>query len=284
MSKGVIVQIDHDTAHVLKSDGSFASYPRDISWQIGDVITVRRSRFLSLKISIIACTAFFISILAPGFAVYQIPVTYVELSVNPSMRITVNRFDRVLNVEGLNADGVNLIQGMSYKNLKFNEAYRRLLNRLDNNGWLNAAAMQFVVANDSHVKIAKIEQNLREIFDQYGRDRTLQVSIKRFDKNEYLSFTHPIPIMAIPVEPPVNQSGETQAEAPSNMDLSSDASKQPPPQNESLITPANDMPTPQVSEPLQKQQRGKPQLSNPDQNSNNSQSMGRWRNGWWYWD
>ena len=289
MSKGVIVQLDHDTAHVLKNDGSFASYPRDISWQIGDVITLRPSRFLSLKGAIISCAAAFILIVGLSFAVYQIPTTYVELSVNPYMKITSNRFDRVLNVEGLNAEGEKLIQDMPYKNFTFTEVYRRLLNRLDNNGYLKDATMQFVVANDSHVKIAKIEQNLREVFDQYGRDRTLQVSIKRFEKNEYLALAHPIPIMAIPVEPPVNQPGEAQTEVPPNMDLSSYVNEQPLPSNESSITPSNDMPTPKGVEPLQQQQRAKSQISNPGQNFPNSKSWGGsrhggWRNGWWDWD
>ena len=281
MSKGVIVQLDHDTAHVLKNDGSFASYPRDASWQIGDVITVRHSRFLSLKMAIIACAAAFVLIAGLGFAVYQIPVTYVELSVNPSIMIMTNRFDRVLNVEGLNAEGENLIQNMSFKNLTFTEAYRRLLNRLDNNGWLNEAMMQFVVANDSHVKIAKIEHNLRDIFEQYGRNRTLRVSIKRFEKNEYLALSHPIPIMAIPVEPPVRQSGETQMEAPPNMDLPSFANEQP--------TTTNDMPASQTGKPPQQQQHGKLQMPNPGQDSPDSKGWGRsrrggWRNGWWDWD
>jgi len=281
MSKGVIVQLDHDTAHVLKNDGSFASYPRDASWQIGDVITVRHSRLFSLKRAIIACSAVFILIAGLGFTLYQIPATYVELSVNPSIKIVVNRFDRVLSVEGLNAEGENLIQGMSYKNLSFTEAYHRLLNRLDNNGWLNNATMQFVVANDSHVKIAKIEQNLREIFEQYGSSRTLRVSIKRFEKNEYLALSHPIPIMAIPVEPSVNRSGETQTEAPSNMDLPPSINEQPP--------ASNDMPTPQTGEPQQQQQRGKTQITNPGQDIPDSKGWGRgrrggWRNGWWDWD
>ena len=288
MSKGVIVQLDHDIAHVLKNDGSFASYPRDMSWRIGDVITVRHSRILSLKRIIIACTAAFLLIVGLGAAVYQIPETYVELSVNPSIKIVVNRFDRVLNVEGLNADGENLIQGMSYKNLAFTEAYRRLLNRLDNNGWLNNATIQFVVANNSHVQIAEIEHNLREIFDQYGRNRTLQVSIKRFEKDEYLALAHPIPIMAIPVDPPENQSGETQTETPPNTDLPSYEDEHPTP-NESLTTPSNDMPAPQVGEPAQQQQRSVQQISNPSQDSPKPKGWGRerhggWRNGWWDWD
>jgi len=280
MSKGVIVQLDRDTAHILKNDGSFASYPRDMSWQLGDVITVNRHSRISFKRAIIACAAVLILIMGLGFAVYQIPTTYVELSINPSIKMAINRFDRVLSVEGLNADGENLIQGMSFKNLPFAEAYRRLLNRLDNNSLLNDATMQFVLANDSHVKIAKIEKYLREVFDQYGRNKTIQVSIKRFGKDEYLALAHPIPIMAIPVEPPVNQSDEMRSESPPNIDLSPYDNEQP---------PANDAPTPQVGEPLQQQQRSKPQMSNPSQNSPNSKGWGRgrhggWRNGWWDWD
>jgi len=202
MSKGVIVQFEQDTALLLKNDGSFASCPRSPSWQIGDVIGIPKQKFwfLSRKLIALSVALLFTLFGGIGFAVYQIPITVVELSVNPSVQITVNRFDRVLSAEGLNAAGENLVQGMSYRNHSLTEVYHRLMSRLANNNYLTDSVVQFVVANDSFARFLVIEDNLREVFEQHFFNETLRVSIIRFDMNEYRGLSHPIPIAAIPAD------------------------------------------------------------------------------------
>jgi len=203
MSKGVIVQFENNKALVLKNDGSFISCPRNQSWQVGDVIGLpnQKPRFLSMRTALVSFATAFVLFGGLSFVVYQAPVTIIELSVNPSVQITVNRFDRVLHVNGLNLAGENLIQGMPYRNHSLTEVYHRVMSRLANNSYLNDGAIQFAVANDSFVSFLSIEEHLREVFEQYFQNDAVIVSIMRFDLNEYNALAHPIPIVTIPDEP-----------------------------------------------------------------------------------
>lgn len=247
MTKGVIVQLDYDTAHILKNDGLLISCPRDMRWQVGDVITISRHPRISLRVILIACLISLFLLAGMGITLYQIPTTYLEISVNPSLQLTLNRFDRVISVKGLNTDGDTLIQGVSYKNLSLDEACARLINRLDNNGYLTEATLQLIIANNSQKKVDDIEQNLRGILKKYDQFNYLQVSIKRYSNDEYLALDHPLPIMTIPVSPSQEPSGQ-QTEPPSSQ-------------------PETSPSTPPSSAP-----------------HNDNWHDGDWRNGWWDWN
>ena len=58
---------------------------------------------------------------------YFTPSAMIEMDVNPSIEMKVNRLDRVIQVRGLNADGRDLVQNVSLLNLPYNRAVRKLM-------------------------------------------------------------------------------------------------------------------------------------------------------------
>ena len=58
---------------------------------------------------------------------YFTPAAMIEMDVNPSIEMKVNRLDRVIQVRGLNADGRELVQNVSLLNLPYNRAVRKLM-------------------------------------------------------------------------------------------------------------------------------------------------------------
>lgn len=198
MNKGVIVQLEVQNAIIMKNDGAFISCPRNSLWQLGDVVTISHRRRISLKAVLGACAVLLLVFFGAGAVLYNIPTTYMEISVNPSVQLTLNRFDRVLGVTALNPDGDSLLQGISFKNLTLYEAYSRLFNRLENNGYLRNATVQLVVANNSQITVDKIEQVLRDASEKYTGANDMQISIMRYTGDEYLSLTHPLPLIEIP--------------------------------------------------------------------------------------
>ncbi len=276
MSKGVVVQLEYDTAHIMKNNGAFISCPRNPAWAVGDVVTIPQKSWLSKKVAIISCAASLVVLITSGIFMYNIPATYIEVSVNPSVQFTLNRFDRVIQTDGLNDEGENLIQEVSYKNLTLREAYARLFNRLENDGYLGDATVQLVVANNSQNGLDEIEQAVREASERYIDANNIQMSIKRYANDEYLSLSHPLPVIEIPnstekspsVEfetPAVNEAPESEAatETPTSTPLPSYA---PPIENTPLPSPDN---TP---------------VTRHWGNMHNGMQGGDWRNGWWDWD
>lgn len=263
MNKGVIVQLDYNTAHILRNDGSFVSCPRDMLWQVGDVVTIPRRMRFSLKTAVVLFAALLILIIVPAFVIFNIPATYIEISVNPSVQLTLNRFDRVLSAEGLNDEAVDLLQGVSYKNLTLEEAYARLLNRLENNGFLSDATVQLVVANNSQRDLDGIEQVLRSVSAKYTQANNIRMSIKRYANDEYLALSHPLPIAEIP---------DVQRQEP----MSPEPKPEPTPATQPTAAPTTaPTPTPTTT-PSTQQHNGN--------GHNGNMHGGMWQDGWWDWD
>lgn len=58
---------------------------------------------------------------------YFTPAARIEMDVNPSVEMKVNRLDRVIQVRGLNEDGRELAKHVSLLNLPYNRAVRKLM-------------------------------------------------------------------------------------------------------------------------------------------------------------
>jgi len=208
MNKGVIVQIDSDMAYILKNDGSFIECPRDAHWRVGDVITLPGLKIRNWKKALISFAAVFIMLISSTAVLYYIPTTYIEISVNPSIQLILNRFDRVLNASGLNAEGLTVLQGVSYNNLTLNETSARIFNRLENNGLLRSGTIQLIIANDSQRDLDKIEQTLRGVTEKYIGNNNIHINIQRYALDEYKSLSHPLPVSPAPAissTPPFSQ-------------------------------------------------------------------------------
>lgn len=60
-------------------------------------------------------------------ALYLTPTTRVNIDINPSLELGINRFDKVVSVEPLNDDGKKLAQTLDIKFTDYNDAFRRIL-------------------------------------------------------------------------------------------------------------------------------------------------------------
>lgn len=58
---------------------------------------------------------------------YFTPTAYISVDVNPSLELTVNRFDRVIAVEGRNDDGAALAESLHVRFLNYAQALEQVL-------------------------------------------------------------------------------------------------------------------------------------------------------------
>jgi hypothetical protein len=64
-----------------------------------------------------------------GVNVYATPTAYIQLEVNPSIELGINRFDRVVSATGLNGDGTAILSGVDVLNQSYEEAIDTLLSQ-----------------------------------------------------------------------------------------------------------------------------------------------------------
>lgn len=71
-----------------------------------------------------ACLLF---LLVGGRWLYFTPTSAISIDINPSLELGVNRFDRIISVEGLNADGREFAKGLDIKYKNYADAMDQIL-------------------------------------------------------------------------------------------------------------------------------------------------------------
>lgn len=85
----------------------------------------RRESF-RLLIPVMACLLF-IAAAGSGWRLYFTPTAAISIDVNPSLELEINRFDRVLSVEGYNDDGKSLAESLHIRFMSYETAVRQIL-------------------------------------------------------------------------------------------------------------------------------------------------------------
>lgn len=117
--KAVIVDLRGNQSAALCDDGRVVKLA-DAGYSLGQIVDVherKRRTPLWVRYASTAAAAALLLVGAGGGAAYAMPYGVVSLDVNPSLEYTINRFDYVLKVEGVNEDGKALLAGMDTSKL-----------------------------------------------------------------------------------------------------------------------------------------------------------------------
>ena len=123
----------------------------------------RRHRHLSGRMRLIPALAFCLLVLLAGWGGYHTyftPSAIISIDVNPSLELGVNRFDKVVSVEGYNEDGAALADAVDVKYMDYAQALTLIL---------DSDAFAPYTAEDAAVSIAVFgsdEQKSSEMLSQ----------------------------------------------------------------------------------------------------------------------
>ena len=107
----------------------------------------------------------------------QTPYASVYMTINPEVRIDVNRSDRVVGLEGGNRDGADLIEGYKYRRKELDTVMDELVELAIRDGYLHEGGKVTLTlaSEDDRWEVThsdRLEQHLRETLDE-----TLSVTI-----------------------------------------------------------------------------------------------------------
>ena len=109
--------------------------------------TMRRSANYRKIIPAAVCAAL---ALFAGLKLYFTPTTHINIDINPSLDLGINRFDRVVSVKGLNDDGKKLTETLNLRFTAYDEALRRIL---DNK------SVEAMLSEDGIMTVTVVETN-----------------------------------------------------------------------------------------------------------------------------
>lgn len=88
---------------------------------------------------------------------YFTPTVEISMDINPSIELAVNRFDRVISVEGWNNDGKELASSLDVWNLEYSEAVNQILENEEVAALLsNDGIMTVAVVGENETQTAQI--------------------------------------------------------------------------------------------------------------------------------
>jgi len=149
---GIIVDIKGKNAALLCEDGSVRKITNH-SYALGDVVVWTPKKGLSLgSVLRFAATAAaaLVAVLGIGAGTaYAIPYGTVSVDVNPSIEYTVNVFDYVLSVKGVNADGEAILAELDTNALKHHsiaQAIETTLQEIESEGYFKNEGANVLIA------------------------------------------------------------------------------------------------------------------------------------------
>lgn len=90
------------------------------------------------KLSLTACLVLIVgSMIVSGYGYYQHPVNYLDIDINPSLELEINRFDRVVRVNYFNKDAENLIDEKLLRGCNPEEAVTLVLEAASESGYIS---------------------------------------------------------------------------------------------------------------------------------------------------
>ncbi len=165
----IVVDIEGKYACVLTDDGQFLKI-KNKNYQIGEYVelpTVQKSFAHNWFRQLATAMAVVVVVLGGGAGVYAYPYGSVSLDVNPSINYTINIFDRVIGVDGINDDGSVITESLNVKNMNINEAIASTITTLQSNNYLTDLEDNYVVVavntkSEEHSKsvVSSVETSL----------------------------------------------------------------------------------------------------------------------------
>lgn len=170
-------------AVVLDQEGRFYTVP-NLGYTVGDVLEdvvlfdtaadvrdestapARRRNFQVVRW--LAAAACFVALAIGGFAFWQTPIGVVRMQINPEVSMDVNRFDRVVGIEGENADGIELIEGYQAYGKDIETVTSELADRSREQRYLNPGdTIVIEVDSDDDAWTAEVEERIVVELDKY---------------------------------------------------------------------------------------------------------------------
>ena len=85
-----------------------------------------RNKWMRRLAPVLACFLFLV-VLSGGSYTFFSSAAVISVDVNPSIELSINRFDRVIDVEGYNADGEELADSLSVRFMNYVDAVETLI-------------------------------------------------------------------------------------------------------------------------------------------------------------
>ena len=143
--KAVIVEAEGKYAVALNKSGEFVKIKDTKNYSVGYEVDIPAavhysSQMFTKAASLAAAFLLLVSLGLAGFS-YASPYSYIDVDINPSVEITSNIFNRIIEIKAFNKEGEKIIAFGNYKNKSIDEGIASLLKSAVDNGYLKTSSI-----------------------------------------------------------------------------------------------------------------------------------------------
>ena len=176
--QGVVMEIKENRCVVLKKDGTFAEIPNR-NYTVGQTVTLSRSA-VRRSLPLAACLAV-VCLAGAGYHLYFTPASYIYLDINPSVRLDLNCFERVIDVVPLNEDAETLLADSTIGKGKVSDCMSAIVSACREQNYLNEDNTDVEVSvRTDNARLETVVEDTSSTIQQ----ENLEVSVYQMDESE----------------------------------------------------------------------------------------------------
>ncbi len=108
---------------------------------------------------------FLIVLLFGSYSLYYTPFAYIDMDINPSIELTINRFDKVINVYSYNKEGSELLD-KGLINMDYEKAVDTLFYKMEDSGYFsNTGLLSVTIQSGDNNKESVLVLNVKKKID-----------------------------------------------------------------------------------------------------------------------
>ena len=140
----------------VRADEELKEHTRDYLQK--RVYSKKRIGGIPVRAAVAAAACLVLVALASGGSyAFFIPTAYISIDINPSLELGINRFDRIVSVEGYNEEAKELLDELDIRFLPYQEGIQELLDSTGLQDYLaQDGLLSFTVAGDSDEQSSQI--------------------------------------------------------------------------------------------------------------------------------
>lgn len=141
MKTGVVIELRDGMAVLFERGGGFVTVPARADWEIGAVVRFGARRHARTRLlAAAACLALALGLGGGGSALYFTETALVSIDVNPSIELSLNRFDRVLSAAARNPEAEAVLAQAEATGKPYADALAAILDAERMGGYLQSSA------------------------------------------------------------------------------------------------------------------------------------------------
>lgn len=191
---GIVISIMNKKAGIMTSSGEFVYVKiSKVLPKVGELYTGELSRKnLSLyKYAITAASLMFMVLSSVSAYSYYTPVTTIVVSINPSVSLEANRWNKIISSKALNSDGSQILNNIKLKNKSIDHGLELLVQEAKNENFINDKYV-----NDQKIISVDIKSNKNSSIDISNFKDTVENNSLNIEINTSASNSKKIDITA----------------------------------------------------------------------------------------